>query len=156
MSKYFEAPIGDPQEAERAHQAAKDDTMHAPMHGSQAWMEELQGEPYQVAEALATIENLRRISNLYTWSLNYEPGANPWCVMLDLIGWSEENLGEIIVRNPQHVLGYSELSMLADALHTYATNPEYVKAAIEALMRAEQGDVSGEINDAEARKEAAL
>jgi hypothetical protein len=117
------------------------------MHGSQTWVEELQGEPYQVAEALATIEQLEPITRLYTWSLNYEPGANPWCVMLDLIGWSEEELGEIIVRNPQSVLGYSELGMLADALQTYSTSPGYASAAITALLRAERGDVSGEIND---------
>lgn len=126
------------------------------MHGSPAWLRELEGEPYQVCEQLETIEQLRPISALYTWSLNYEPGANPWCVVLDLIGWSEEHLGETITRNPSQVLGYYELGMVADAIKAYADNPQMVGEAIEAINRAERGEISGEINDAEAREEAAL
>lgn len=126
------------------------------MHGSLTWVRELEGEPYQVSEQLASITELEPIARLYEWSLNYEPGANPWCVVLDLIGWSEENLGETITRNPSQVLGYYELGIVADTLKAYAENPQMVGAAIEALTRAERGDVSGEINDAEARKEAAL
>lgn len=125
------------------------------MHGSLAWVRELEGEPYQVCEKLDTIEQVQPITRLYEWSLNYEPGANPWCVVLDLIGWSEENLGETITRNPSQVLGFVELGLVADALKAYADNPQMVGEAIEALNRAERGDVSGEINDAEAREEAA-
>ena len=143
MSTYYEAPIGDPQEA-------------AAMHGSLSWLQELEGEPYQVCDELRTITELEPIARLYEWSLNYEPGANPWCVVLDLIGWSEENLGETITRNPSQVLGFVELGLVADVLKAYADNPHRVSAAIEALNRAERGDVSGEINDAEAREEAAL
>jgi hypothetical protein len=130
--------------------------MTAAMHGSLAWLQGLEGEPYQVGEQLRTITELEPIASLYDWSLNYEPGANPWCVVLDLIGWSEEHLGETITRNPSQVLGYYELGIVADTLKAYAENPQMVGAAIEALTRAERGDVSGEINDAEAREEAAL
>ena len=143
MSTYYEAPIGDPQEA-------------AAMHGSLSWLQELEGEPYQVCDELRTITELEPIARLYEWSLNYEPGANPWCVVLDLIGWSEEHLGETITRNPSQVLGFVELGLVADVLKAYADNPHRVSAAIEALNRAERGDVPGEVNDAEARKEAAL
>ena len=45
---------------------------------------------------------------------------------------------------------------MADVLKAYAENPQKVGAGIEALTRAERGDVSGEVNDAEAREEAAL
>lgn len=130
--------------------------MTAAMHGSLAWVQELEGEPYQVCDELRTITELESIASLYEWSLNYEPGANPWCVVLDLIGWSEEHLGETITRNPSQVLGYYELGIVADVLKAYAENPQMVGAGIEALTRAERGDVSGEINDAEAREEAAL
>lgn len=130
--------------------------MSEAMHGSLAWVRELEGEPYQVSEQLATIEDLHPITALYEWSINFEPGINPWCVMLDLIGWSEEHLGETITRNPSQVLGYTELGMLADVLKAYAENPQMVRAAIEALDRSERGSVSGEINDKEAREEAAL
>ncbi len=112
------------------------------MHGSQTWVEELRGEPYQVCEELAGIEQLEPVARLYSWSLNYEPGANPWCVMLDLIGWSEDELGESIVKNPREALGYTELSMLADVLQAYATNPGYVREAIGALLLAESSDES--------------
>ena len=129
--------------------------MSTAMHGSLAWVKELEGEPYQVSEQLATITELKPIARLYDWSLNYEPGANPWCVVLDLIGWSEEHLGETITRNPSQVLGFVELGLVADVLKEYADNPHRVSAAIEALNRAERGEILGEINDAEAEKEAA-
>ena len=114
--------------------------MNAPMHGSLAWVQGLEGEPYQVGEQLRTITELEPIASLYDWSLNYEPGANPWCVVLDLIGWSEEHLGETITRNPSQVLGYYEIGIVADVLKAYAENPQMVGAGIEAINRAEAGE----------------
>jgi hypothetical protein len=110
------------------------------MHGSLAWVQGLEGEPYQVGEQLRTITELEPIASLYDWSLNYEPGANPWCVVLDLIGWSEEHLGETITRNPSQVLGYYEIGIVADVLKAYAENPQMVGAGIEAINRAEAGE----------------
>ena len=61
---------------------------------------------------------------LYGWIRNYEVGQTPFSLFIDLIGWSEENVGSPIydLTNPQ--LGYLELDILADALKEYANKGE--------------------------------
>ena len=57
------------------------------------------------------------IRNLHYWSLNYGPGKNPWCLFLDLSGWSHYELGETIYKDdPTDVLGTVELNLLIEAL----------------------------------------
>src|SRR4051794_38404383 len=33
------------------------------------------------------------VQDLYSWSLNYDAGAGPFALFLDLIGWSTDELG---------------------------------------------------------------
>ena len=65
------------------------------------------------------------IEELHDWSLNYLPGNNPYCVFIDLIGYSEDRYGESVYQAPgkySGVLGYKELCMLADALKVFENN----------------------------------
>jgi hypothetical protein len=39
-------------------------------------------------------EHCEAVQDLYSWSLNYDPGKGPMTLFVDLIGWSEDNLGE--------------------------------------------------------------
>ena len=58
------------------------------------------------------------IRKLAHWSVNFNsPGKNPYCLFLDLIGYSHEIYGECLYKgNPSDVLGFLELDMLIDAL----------------------------------------
>ena len=71
------------------------------------------------------------IEELHDWSLNYNAGRNPYCVYLDLIGYSYETWGcDAYIAPPgtadsgrySGVLGYKELCMLADALKIFEDN----------------------------------
>ena len=79
------------------------------------------------------------IVSLYQWSTNYEVGQTPFSLFLDLIGYSQEEHGEVLfdLRNPS--LGYLELDLLADALKEYANKGQeaydYASAIIEAEGR---------------------
>ena len=63
-----------------------------------------------------------KIKDLLEWSANYESGNNPYCVYLDLIGYSESYYGETIVKNPSECLGYLEYTMLSDCLALFENN----------------------------------
>ena len=65
-----------------------------------------------------------KLTELYEWSANYESGKNPFCIYLDLIGYSKERYGNNFVDNPNEFLGYLELTMLANCL-TLFTNYGY-------------------------------
>ena len=76
-------------------------------------------------------------ADLYHWSTNYDAGKGPFTLFLDLIGWSEDELGETIYDLTTKSLGYVELDKLADALKEYATNPGDVREFVDALITAE-------------------
>ena len=65
--------------------------------------------------------DLLPIQKLYEWSSNFDSGKNPYCVFMDLVGYSEDRYGvnTYCGKNYSDVLGYKELSMLADALKVY-------------------------------------
>ena len=63
-----------------------------------------------------------KLTELYKWSANYDRGKNPFCVYLDLIGYSESYYGETIVKNPSECLGYLEYIMLANCLALFENN----------------------------------
>jgi len=63
-----------------------------------------------------------KIKDLYFWSLNFNSGNNPFCLYLDLIGYSEERYGSNIVKNPSEFLGYLENTMLANCLALFENN----------------------------------
>jgi hypothetical protein len=67
---------------------------------------------------------------LFEWSENYQ-FPTPASLFLDLVGWSEGQLGEPLCGNELPRLGYLELDYLADALKEYASNPHAVEAWIE-------------------------
>ena len=63
-----------------------------------------------------------KLKDLYEWSNNYESGKNPFCVYLDLIGYSKSYYGENIVKNPDECLGYLEYTMIANCLALFENN----------------------------------
>ena len=77
------------------------------------------------------------MQDLYSWSLNYDAGTGPFPRFLDLIGWSEDVLGEQIATQNAYDLGYLELSKLAEALTEYSNRPHDVRDYVDALMNAE-------------------
>lgn len=79
------------------------------------------------------------VADLYSWSTNFGPEGNPFQVFLDLIGWSDEEMGEPLLagRDPSSFMGYLEVDKLADALKEYADRPHDVREFVNALMMAE-------------------
>lgn len=88
----------------------------------------------------ADAQGANNVRDLAAWSTNYDAGRSPFGVFLDLIGWSEENLGESLVPNPSSVIGYLEADYLGDALKDYAHNPSTVLAWVDGLMMAEYNE----------------
>jgi hypothetical protein len=85
-------------------------------------------------------DGCENIAHLWSWSLNYDSGKGPATLFLDLIGWSEDELGEPLYSLQGTSLGYVELSHLRDALNDYLRSPERARDFIAALMSAEMGD----------------
>ena len=67
------------------------------------------------------------IDALSQWSTNFNSCLNPFCIFLDLIGYSVEEYGmKLVLSNTDSdissVLGYTELCLLADALSVFKAN----------------------------------
>lgn len=77
------------------------------------------------------------VADLYHWSTNYDAGKGPFTLFLDLIGYSDEHLGEPLYNLRDASLGYVELDKLADALKQYADRPGDVREFVDALIEAE-------------------
>ena len=112
-----------------------------PAKGSLAYYDELTGTPDEIEASLEGTE-LEPVGEFYRWSLNYEPGRNPWSVFLDLIGWSTENLGEPIsdLKHASEIIGYYEACELGRVLILWGNTPKAVEAVVEAYNRAEAGE----------------
>jgi hypothetical protein len=76
------------------------------------------------------------VQDLYSWSLNFDPGKGPFTVFLDLIGYSQEQFGENLAGG-EYNLGYLEHEKLGDALKEYANNPSAVEDYVNELLAAE-------------------
>ena len=65
--------------------------------------------------------DLLPIQQLFEWSENFDSGVNPYCVFMDLIGYSEDRYGTHTYHSNDYklVLGYKELCMLGDALKVF-------------------------------------
>ena len=74
------------------------------------------------------------VADLWYWSTNYDAGRGPITLFLDLIGWSEENIGEPLYNLKDASLGYVELDKLAKALTQYADRPTDVMEWVEGLL----------------------
>jgi hypothetical protein len=80
------------------------------------------------------------IVGLYQWSLNYEAGQGPMTLFLDLIGYSQEEIGEPLYNLGKPLLGYLELDYLGDALKEYATIGQDAYDFVVRLINAEMGE----------------
>jgi len=82
------------------------------------------------------------IEKLYNWSINFNGGCNPFCLFIDLIGYSIENWGEPYFSETydyRKVLGYKELCLLGDALKVFENHGyDEVYAWCDALEEAEE------------------
>ena len=58
------------------------------------------------------------LEQLYDWSKNFEAGANPWCLFLDICGYSQWYYGDAIAADvvDNSYMGYKELTLMAEAL----------------------------------------
>ena len=75
------------------------------------------------------------VADLWHWSTNYDAGKGPFTLFVDLIGWSEDNIGETLYDLTSANLGYLELSKLADALKQYTDRPQDVRAWVDELLQ---------------------
>jgi hypothetical protein len=86
-------------------------------------------------------EGCEATADLYSWSLNYEAGAGPFALLLDLIGWSEDELGVPVFvggkESMMRLFGCVELAKLGAALVEFANQPHHVRSFVDALMNAE-------------------
>lgn len=80
------------------------------------------------------------VQDLYSWSLNYESGKGPFALLLDLIGWSEEEYGSNLYLGD--ALGYVECDKVGRALQEYATRPADVREYVARLLEAESADTA--------------
>ena len=80
------------------------------------------------------------VQDLYSWSLNFDAGKGPFTLFLDLIGWSEDNIGEALYSLDEASLGYLELDKLGLALREYAESPQNVRKYVDKLIEAETQD----------------
>lgn len=79
------------------------------------------------------------VRDLWSWGLNYGWGdkGNPWPLFLDLIGYSAERFGTTLAVGADSHLGYTEASLLADAMTAWADRPHEVEAWLTDLIDAE-------------------
>lgn len=90
---------------------------------------------------------------LYHWSTNYEAGEGPFCLFLDMIGYSDEEFGAVLYGPTRRYgegyqrtgswderLGYVELEKLGRALYEYSLRPHDVRALVDSLMEAESAE----------------
>jgi hypothetical protein len=82
-------------------------------------------------------ERVSATADLYSWSTNYPAGSGPFALFLDLIGWSDDELGEPIYSLKDASLGYVELDKLGLALREYSDRPSDVRGFVDELMAAE-------------------
>lgn len=78
-------------------------------------------------------------TDLWHWSMNYDSGRGPFTLFLDMIGWSEDHIGETLYDLSSASLGYVELDKLGLALREYAQSPGPVREWVEEIMAAELG-----------------
>lgn len=85
-------------------------------------------------------ERFPHIVGLYQWSLNYEAGKGPMTIFLDLIGWSQMEIGAMLFDYSNGIyktLGYMEIDYLGDALKEYADAGEVAYNFVSSLIEAE-------------------
>ncbi len=88
-------------------------------------------------------KNAEGVRALADWSAsNYDARTStPFQVFLDLIGWSSENLGQVLVSDPSSVLGYVEADLLSDALKDWANRPVEVLVWVDKFLSVDMEEV---------------
>ena len=81
---------------------------------------------------------LEPIARLFRWSQNYDY-PTPATLYLDLVGYSEEELGERLCSETMPALGYLELHYLGAALMTYSDRPQEAAQYVQRVLDAESG-----------------
>lgn len=81
------------------------------------------------------------VADLYHWSTNYDAGKGPFTLFLDIIGWSEDEIGEALYDFSNGTFGYVEVSKLAAALNEYATDPTGAYDFVQVVLQAESGEL---------------
>lgn len=88
-------------------------------------------------------------AHLFSWCEgNYDFPA-PSSLFLDLVGYSEDELGENLTAQKMPSLGYLEIDLLAKALTEYASRPNDVRAFVDELMNAYTGEEEEESEELE-------
>jgi len=61
------------------------------------------------------------IKTLFDWSEQFEANENPWCLFLDIIGYSQDKYmtNSYTPKDLHKNLGFEEMCMLADALKVF-------------------------------------
>jgi hypothetical protein len=82
------------------------------------------------------------IEELHDWSLNFNTGSNPYCLFLDIIGYSVDRWGDYAychsLGDCGEIFGYKELCLLGDALKLFEDNGfDQVYAWCDALNETE-------------------
>lgn len=73
------------------------------------------------------------IGGLFDWALNYDRKDSPWLLFLDVIGWSDEHIGERLTE--QTKLDFYGIECFAEALHELATKGEQAWKYVDELER---------------------
>lgn len=88
-----------------------------------------------VWEALEDAQpHVENVADLYHWSTNFDAGRGPFTLFVDLIGWSDEHIGEPLYSLTGANLGYLELDKLGKALTEYADRPLDVRSFVDLLL----------------------
>ena len=66
------------------------------------------------------------LAELVNWSMNFDHKDSPYLAFLDLIGYSQDNYGDIMYQWDTNRMGYLELNYVADALKLYTSDPSGV------------------------------
>jgi hypothetical protein len=84
-----------------------------------------------------------KIATLWQHSVEGYEYPTPATLFLDLIGYSLEEHGQLLISDMTTIinkLGYLELSMLGEAMNQFATRPFDAIQYVESLLEAERGD----------------
>ena len=107
--------------------------------------------PYEILPGCVLPNKAAAIEELFDWSANFDCGKNPYCIFLDLIGFSEEEYGESMLTYTgtsfSQVLGYKELCMLGNALKVF--EDEGYDQVYDWCRALEPGEVDDEEEDDE-------
>jgi len=93
---------------------------------------------YQILEDMAMTDYADNVADLASWSYNCDH-PTPFTLFLDIIGWSDEEMGEPMfdLRKCGSTFGYLEIGKLAAALTQYSDRPHDVADWIDQLMGAD-------------------